>query len=150
MAQRTGTLAPSHGCSQPIPARTQKTVPRRLLAPNVVCLFAQNRAPIVNAPRRGRYPKNVTPISSRPRLMPGDIAQLWGDRAGMNFGKVVRIAEPVNDRTLPGGQWWRIESLFEPLDHFDVDTRKPTGTRSWKGIAEATRLRRLSNLIGSI
>lgn len=50
---------------------------RRRLAPNVTCMFPEDRPPVVNRPRRGRYPNNVVRIlSSGPRFYPGVVCEL--------------------------------------------------------------------------
>lgn len=142
MAQRTGALAPSQGCSQPNPARPRQTVSKRLLAPNVVCLFDQDRAPILNAPRRGLRRGNVIALSSRPRLKPGDLAQIWSH--GSNFGKLVRLKGYTPARDMPPGVWWDVEAVYGTLNLSDVETGERTGTGKC-GVSLDKHLRRVSN-----
>ena len=118
--------------------------PRRRLAPNVICMFDDDRPPVVNVRRRGRYPRNVTPIASRARLMPGDLAELCGSCLPSNRGKRVRILGPDPSMRKPG-EWFAIESLFLPLDTGDVDTRQADGEQRMRCVTLASNLRRVSN-----
>lgn len=55
------------------PAR--QTIPRPRLAANVVCLFAEDRPPVVNRPRRGRLPKAVAVLSAARPLRIGALCE---------------------------------------------------------------------------
>jgi hypothetical protein len=88
---------------------------RRRLAANVICLFAEDRPPVPRMRQRGRYTGNVVPIWSKPRLKPGDIAELCRGALPENHGKRVRILAREHGADLPKGDWWKIESLAGPL-----------------------------------
>lgn len=49
------------------------------LAPNVVCMFDEERPPVQQTRTRGRYPRCVARLASRPRLVPGDIAEMTSE-----------------------------------------------------------------------
>jgi hypothetical protein len=70
--------------------------PRRYLAPNVIALHAEDRPPVVNVRRRGRYPACVKRIEDIPRLYVGVLCEL---RTQDNAGVPVRIKsfEPNGD-----------------------------------------------------
>lgn len=48
----TGTVQKPEGVTVP-------PLPRRYLAPNAIALWPEDRPPVVNQPRRGRYPRGV-------------------------------------------------------------------------------------------
>lgn len=56
-------------------ATANPTPARPRLAPNVIAMHAEQRPPVQQSGRRGRYPRNVAKLADRPRLMPGDIAE---------------------------------------------------------------------------
>lgn len=139
MAQRIGALAPEQGRAQQL---SQPTADRRRLAPNVVCLFAQDREPVVRQSWRGIRRGNVVSFRSRPRLMPGDLAQIWSK--GSNFGKLVRLKGFTATRDMPPGVWWDIEAVTDTLNFSDVETGERTGTGK-RGVSLDKHLRRVSN-----
>ena len=50
--------------------KTAYLAPRRRLAPNVICMFAEERPAIDSKPRRGNYPRNiVSPCEFRCRAL---------------------------------------------------------------------------------
>lgn len=49
--------------------------PRRHLAENIVCLFHEDRSPVINRPRRGRLPKSIAVLSAACRLRPGAVCE---------------------------------------------------------------------------
>lgn len=84
--------------------------PRRRLAPNVVCMFAEDRPPVVNPPRRGRYPRGVKELRFWDRLRPGVYAYMWtATPTNPNRGIVVRLVEKYDDGD------WLIESCGREL-----------------------------------
>ena len=122
-------------------------VERRRLAPNVVCLFQEERAPIANERRRGRFPRGVVALWSRPRLMVGDMAEICGTALPSNHGKRVRLLGRVRGTDLPGSDWWEVRTVCEPLDVRDVQdltSTRPTG-RTDQAIVQGCNLRRVSN-----
>lgn len=142
MAQSTGALAPAQGCL------SQKfSTFRRRLADNVICLFSQDREPIARQRWRGLRSGNVVKISIRPRLMPGDFAQIWGDPTWSNHGKLVRLKSQVRRSDMPPGVWWEVEAVCDQLTLVDVDTGEKTGHRGRRGVSLEKHLRRVSNLL---
>lgn len=82
------------------------THPRRRLADNVVCLFPEDRPPVVQAAgRRGRYPTIVSRLSSVPRLRVGAICEIWRTDSGKNNGLIVRLLEEE------GNDLWFVETV---------------------------------------
>lgn len=77
----------AHSASAPTPPALldHPAPPRRRLAPNVITLFGDDRAPVLNAPRRGRLPSGIT------RLHPE-----WESRLYVGAVCVVRDL-PLND-----------------------------------------------------
>ncbi len=139
MAQRTGALAPDQGCCLQ-PASTTEI--HRRLAPNVICLFAQECEPVARQRWRGLRRGNVVSIRSRPRLMPGDLAQIWS--RGSNFGKLVRLKGFTRAKDMPPGVWWDVEAVNDSLNLSDVETGERTGTGKC-GVSLDKHLRRVSN-----
>ena len=88
---------------------------RRRLAANVVCMFAEDRPPVLNVRRRGSYKGNIQPIRTNSRIKPGDIAELCRGALPENHGKRVRVLARDWSASLPQGEWWKIEALAEPL-----------------------------------
>lgn len=75
--------------------------PRRYLAPNVIALWPEDRPPVVNPARRGRYPRGVEALRRWNRLRPGVYAYLWSaNPTSRNRGKVVRLRKEYAD-----GDW---------------------------------------------
>lgn len=116
---------------------------RRRLAPNVLCLFEDDRPPVINERRRGRQPRNVTSIWSRPALKPGDYAEILRSDTASNIGKRVRVVKRCLDQQLPPGQWWEIEAVSVPIETVDATTRRPSGKSMSCLICESV-LRRVS------
>ena len=70
---------------------TQPTLPRRRLAPNVIALHAEDRPPVVQTRRRGRYPACVARFTvGRSRLYVGAVCAL---RTPLNDDTPVRVVE---------------------------------------------------------
>lgn len=58
-------------------SQSSETTARRHLAPNVTCMFTEDRPPVVNPPRRGRYPRGVVNLRAFPaRYYPGALCEL--------------------------------------------------------------------------
>ena len=131
----------------PAPAASASTAPtvRRRLAPNVICMFLEERLPVINVKRRGRNPRNVVSIWSVPRLKPGDMAELCNGALPSNHGKKVRIIGRAVEQDLPRGDWWYIESVSEPLDMRDINSNLSDGQGMGECIVLAKSLRRVSN-----
>lgn len=68
------------------------SIARRRLAPNVVCMFADDRPPVINRGRRGRYPKLVKSLWSMRRLRVGALCEL---NTARNANIPVRIVEEI-------------------------------------------------------
>ncbi|MCC4115329.1 hypothetical protein LLG90_08220 [Aromatoleum toluclasticum] len=95
------------------------------LAPNVVCMFNEERPPVQQTRTRGRYPLSIARFASRPRLMPGDIAELaaegWSgrvivlkERASYGFRKEFQVAG-LDEYITGEGQRFAMVTL--PADH---------------------------------
>lgn len=119
-------------------------IERRRLAPNVVCLFQEDRPAVVNVRRRGRYPRNVVAFWARPRLLVGDMAELCGGALPSNHGKRVRLIARVRGADLPGPDWWEVKSVWEPLDVREVGCDRPQ-SESMTAIVQGSGLRRVPN-----
>jgi len=91
------------------------------LPSNVISLFSDERAPVINVPRRGRLPHGVTNIRSRPRLMPGDVAEMCGKALPANHGKRVRLICRNTDMEAPG-EFWKVEAIDQDLTTIDMIT----------------------------
>lgn len=145
MASTTVSLT---GASAPTLTLTTHALPQRIvrrrLAPNVVCMFQEERPAVVNERRRGRYPRNVVSFRSRPRLCAGDMAELCGGALPSNHGKKVRILQRTQGQNLPAGDWWDVESVWAPLDTRDVGRSQPD-SQSMTAIVRDSYLRRVSN-----
>jgi len=63
---------------------------RRYIASNVVAMYADDRPPVVQPRRRGRYPSCVKRLSDTPRLYVGAICEL---RTPLNDSVPVRIVD---------------------------------------------------------
>lgn len=122
-----------------------RAAPRRRLAPNVVCLHMEDREPVVNARRRGRYPRGVVSIKSRPRLMPGDVCEMIGGLPS-NRGKLVRILELCGWlEGFPRGDWIEVRAVYGDLDTFNIENGEGAGSSS-TAVARAENLRRVHRL----
>ncbi len=120
-------MANTQQSNRPAPAGAQP--PRRRLAPNVVCAFNDDRAPVVNRMRRGPLPRNVVSFAPTPReFTAGDVCMLARDLGATesNAGRVVRLVQPF--RTEHSTQWI-VEAFTEPLTLLDRSTTLPTGER---------------------
>lgn len=76
------------------PARTSEgrrfpSATRRRLAANVICLFNEERPPILNLWPRGAFPRGVVRIKSRPRFRIGSVVEVVNVK--FNNGKMARI-----------------------------------------------------------
>lgn len=114
---------------------------RRRLAANVICLFTDDRPPVVNdcTTRRGRRPRNIIRFRERP-LEIGDICELCRGAIPSNHGKLVRI---TGWNQKHGG--YDVESVRGLLDVRDIETGKPDGESDTAIVAPAN-LRRVSSL----
>ena len=105
--------------------------PRRRLADNVVCLFPEDRSPVVQtAGRRGRYPAKVSRLESVPRLRVGAICEVLNCQPLENVGLIVRLLD-VNARNE-----WGIETVDGRTIKF------PDGSTNRRGYIHADALRR--------
>lgn len=120
---------------------------RRKLAENVVCMFSEDREPIVNMRWRGRYPPNVDRRyhwgQEYDRLHSGDYCIIWPrpeSRFQGNRGIVVQLIEP--DQKTP--RYWHVRAVSRPaqvrLTH-DPDNRDGYGER-WEFMTLNYELRR--------
>lgn len=134
---------PAHHAESPSAA----PVPRRRLAPNVICMFEDERMPVENVRRRGRYPRNVISFNSRPRLKPGDMAELCGTVLPANMGKRVRLVE-IDSKYPSPGTWWRVIAIGSLLSTRDAETNAITNHLSDTACALSSNLRRISNRLG--
>jgi len=114
---------------------------RRYLAPNVVCMFAEERSALPKQRKRGQYSGNVLPIWIKTRILPGVIAEMSRDVLPCNLGKRVRVIEIV-EPGLRSGEWWRIEALSGRIAVADP---RHAGANAWTTtcICPAGSLRRV-------
>ncbi len=117
--------------------RTEPTSkpPRRRLAPNVICLFPEDREPVVRARRYGRYPQGVVALWRWPRIRPGVICELCNGANPANHGKLARIVER-------DGYRWECRAINEDFVLCDSDG-KPTGQRGSVCLTDSENLRRV-------
>lgn len=89
------------------------SIARRRLAPNIVCMFADDRPPVVNRPRRGRLPKAVAVFQAERKLRPGALCEFSTDghpaipvRIIENLGNGRSHVEAIvgHEFTFPDGQ----------------------------------------------
>jgi hypothetical protein len=111
---------------------------RRRLAPNVVCMFDEDRPPVVQQPRRGPYPKPVTSIRRWPWLDAGDTARFV---LGKNTGKRVRIIER---QIVFRGSFLKVESL-DGLLWVHVGEGAPLTQSACANVFDDCMLRKISN-----
>jgi hypothetical protein len=99
-------------------------IERRMLAENVVAMFAEDRAPVVNPKRRGRYPKGVTGLRRWDRIHPGDYCLIWATSGQtMNHGRTVKVH--TYDETVSR---WVVEAIGKPLHtYWANDPGNPAG-----------------------
>jgi hypothetical protein len=88
----------------------QHPEPRRRLAPNVVCMFAEERQRVVLPRWHGRYPRVVTRLAEWRQFWNGDVVVIT---KGMNAGKRLKIlswdrGEGFDEKA---GPWYLAESL---------------------------------------
>lgn len=130
------------------PAEQEPPPPsRRRLAVNVIAMFEDERPSVPVTKRRGRLPRNVISIRSQPRLKPGVIAELCGGAHPDNIGKRVKVLGVASGSDLPPGQWWRIQSVSQPLVAVDTDTGRPSGNTRMELVTRAENLRRCLRLL---
>jgi hypothetical protein len=123
------------------PAELEPPKPtRRRLADNVVSMFTDERAPVVNQNRRGRLPRGVIALRRWERIHVGDYCVVWGSAASpsMNHGRLVRITARV-DASL-----WDVEAVDGMLTTFDPAAPEDASRylRSSTATVNADRLRR--------
>lgn len=120
------------------------SVSRPRLAPNVICMFVDERPAVINRARRGRLPRGIARINGQPLLVPGDIVEF---RPGRFCGRRARIVsvckyEEVKDfwHYLPGSLWYDLEIIGDPIRVADTK-----GTYSWdtECVMPSSRLRRV-------
>jgi len=121
------------------PKPTRPTPPaRRRLAQNVVCLFAADRPPVVNARPRGRLPRGIARLEM-PSFAIGDMAEIFYGGANPNNGKQIKI---VGRNPVDGD--FCVEAMSGILHTFDKDG-KPNGS-SARAQCPPKRLRRIPRL----
>lgn len=111
---------------------------RRQLSPNVVCMFGEDRPPVINPPRRGRYPRNVVKHRFWLRSLPGaDATVRYGRGAGQRV-RLVRFIDAAERERLkidPNEKFWFVcecaEGVFELTD----------GSESRKAVFHSKELR---------
>ena len=94
--------------------------PRPRLADNVVAMFADERAPVLNPTRRGRLPGVVTALRRWDRLHPGDYCLIWASATSprLNHGRMVKVL----GRDDPVRNTWRVQAIGDYLTTFNPDT----------------------------
>lgn len=120
----TALREPAHDCAPP----------RHHLAPNVIALWSEDRPPVANPPRRGRYPRGVVALRRWNRLRPGVYAYLWNNCLPENRGVVVQLLGE------PDGCFWNVRGITGLLAQGHDGTAVPSLHR--EGWAENVNLRR--------
>lgn len=102
------------------PVQEMRKGARRKLADNVVCLFSEERDPVVNIRWRGRYPPNVDRRyhwgRGWGRLHPGDYCMVWECQellraSSKNHGALVRVLWLHKGY----GESWVVEAVDRPI-----------------------------------
>ena len=109
---------------------------RRHLASNVVSLFADERPPVANPRRRGRLPRNVVRLGSRPRLVIGDLCEMCRGALPENHGKHVRVVG-FTDAGLV-----EIDAVSVPIEAYCLESGERLG-QFWKSTTWPDNLRRV-------
>jgi hypothetical protein len=114
--------------------------PRRHLAPNVIALWPEDRPPVVNPARRGRYPRGVEALRRWNRLRPGVYAYLWNNCLPENRGLVVQLLGESKDHKKPG--FWNVRGVTGPLAQVNLDDGTAVPGLHLEGCAQDVNLRR--------
>lgn len=117
---------------------------RRRLAPNIVCLFSDDRPPIVNQRLRGRRPRRISSISAQPKIRPGAFCYIRPE--GRNHMKVVVVVRKLSS---DGGSvnLWHVRGCFEKI--WVSDPKAPVGrSLEWDATIKAGELSRCQAPIG--
>ena len=116
--------------------------PRPRLADNVVAMFTDERAPVLNPKRRGRLPRVVTALRRWDRIHPGDYCLIWASATSsrLNHGRMVKVVGRVDAVR----NTWRVQVVGGFLTTFDPDAPDDVASHSQRSTAtvEADRLRR--------
>jgi len=122
--------------------QAQDLIPqRRLIAPNVIALWPEDRPAVANPPCTKRsLPKGVSALSQRHRIWPGHYAYLWGGCLPANRGAVVKIIGPDNNHELPN--MWLIQSVSRGLKVRNVDDNAVDRREFWETSIQDVNLRR--------
>lgn len=116
--------------------------PRPRLADNVVAMFTDERAPVLNPKRRGRFPRVVTALRRWDRLHIGDYCLIWASATSsrLNHGRMVKVLGRVDAVR----NTWRVQAVGDYLTTFDPDAPDDVASHSQRSIAtvDADRLRR--------
>lgn len=106
-------------------ASTTITTPSRVIrriGPNVIAICSDDAAPVANPKRGGhrKWPPCVSWIWSRPRICPGDFAEMTGDCVPANAGKLVQI---IRLAAVHNGELrWIVRGVHQPLALIDPAT----------------------------
>jgi hypothetical protein len=116
-------------------------IERRMLAENVVAMFAEDRAPVVNPKRRGRFPRRVFALRLWERIHVGDYCLIWacGTSPRVNHGRMVK----VTGYSSQDGKW-KVQAIGGPLTTFDPDHPEDVASHSYRTTSSVAtdRLRR--------
>ena len=84
-----------------------------MLADNVVCLFEQDKVPIINLPHQsGRYPHGVVSLRQRDRIRPGVYCYIT--QSGTNHGRIGRVLGRSQ-----GSFKWEVMAVGLPFATYD-------------------------------
>lgn len=127
--------------AEPKPQAPQKPQ-RRRLADNVVALFHDERPPVVNPKRRGRFPRGVVSFRRWERIRVGDYCLIWASPTSprVNHGRMVQVVYRVDALQ----DTWLVQAVEGLLTTFDSDS--PDDVSMHRCVSAATvsgeRLRR--------
>lgn len=114
--------------------------PRRYLSLNVIAMWPEERPPVVNPARRGRYPRGVCALRSWKRLRPGVYAYLWNNCLAENRGLVVKLLYELKGRNCPG--FWCVQGITGQLAQMNIEDGTAVPGLHLIGTAQDVNLRR--------
>jgi hypothetical protein len=149
------TMASIAHTGAPAPALPQTTpIIRRHLAPNVVCVHAEDKPPVQQQGRRGRHPRKVFSLWKHERLRPGDMAEIWAPDPKLplhvNHGRLVQLVERGGPITGDGWYWrrWDCVAVGGYVEAIDPHTGQSKSRNSrFALLVPDSALRRASNLL---
>jgi hypothetical protein len=121
MNDNNGRPIRSNSASAPV----APSVSRPRLAPNVICMFADERPTVISRARRGRLPRGIARINGQPLFLRGDIVEFRSGRFRGRRARIVSVCkyEEVKDfgHYLPGSVWYDLKIIGDPIRVADAE-----------------------------